>query len=302
MAATSTPDLATIPGFAEMDLAAAAPSCASCYTQLAGAYCHACGEKTLHRHDYALKHFLEHTVDTLTHFDLRVLRDLWWQVRRPGFLAAEWLQGRRVRHAQPVQLFLITNLLFYLLASVSHFSPFETGLGSHTHSLNGYSTLANRLVQHHLQHTGTLAATYTEHFNQLAHTYSKSLVFLFIPLMVGPLWLLFWQQRRYFVEWIMLSTYLFAGLLLLYALAALLSLSGRLWSPLLAVLNNDGIVGPTMLLLTIAYVAAFFGGAFPRQPAVLRWGKALLYGFSFFIALVVPYRFVLFMVCYWAAS
>ena len=109
------------------------PTCASCSTPLAGPFCHACGEKRLHRHDYALKHFLEHTVDTLTHFDLRVLRDLWQQLRRPGFLAAEWLQGRRVKHAQPVQLFLITNLLFYLLASFSHFSPFETSLSSHLH-------------------------------------------------------------------------------------------------------------------------------------------------------------------------
>lgn len=167
----------------------AAP-CASYGTLLAGPYCYSCGKKKLYRHDYALKHFLEHTVDAVTHFDLRVLRDLWWQIRRPGFLAAEWLHGRRVRHAPPMQLFLVTKLLFYLVASVSHFSPFESKLTSHLHSLNGYNRFANRLVWEHLQQLPATNFCYTvfaRHFDALAHGYSKSLVFLFIPLMVFPL-------------------------------------------------------------------------------------------------------------------
>jgi hypothetical protein len=291
------------------------PLCASCHTPLAGAYCHACGEKRLHRHDYALKHFLEHALDTVTHFDLRVVRDLWLQLWRPGFLAAEWLQGRRVRHAPPVQLFLVTNLLFYLVASISHFSPFESKLDSHLHSLNGYNKLANRLVLERLQHMPASAYRYTEferHFNALAHSYSKSLVFLFIPLMVVPLWLLFWRQRRYFVEWIMISTYLFAGLLLIYGVVALISLTYPL-SPLLTrFFNNDDLISVLMLVLTISYTALFFWRLFPRQPelkgwrnglmTVLWWGKPVAYTFAFLVAMIVPYRFVLFLVCYWAAK
>ncbi|MFD2721478.1 DUF3667 domain-containing protein [Hymenobacter monticola] len=291
------------------------PVCASCHTPLAGPYCHACGEKRLHRHDYALKHFLEHTVDTVTHFDLRVLRDLWLQLRRPGFLAAEWLQGRRVAHAPPVQLFLITNLLFYLVASVSHFSPFESKLTSHLHSTNGYRPFANRLVLEHLRHMPNTHFQYTEferHFNALAHSYSKSLVFLFIPLLLPPLWLLFWRQRRYFVEWIMVNTYLFAGILLLYAVVALVSLSAFVVPALMPLFNNDGLISLMMLLLTIGYTALFFNHVFPleptprgwrRMPAVAwRWSKPVLYTAAFVVAMIAPYRFALFLVCYWAAS
>jgi hypothetical protein len=273
---------------------AAAACCASCDTPLVGGYCHECGEKRLHRHDYALKHFLEHTLDTVTHFDLRVLRDLWLQLRRPGFLAAEWLVGRRVRHAPPVQLFLITNLLFYLLASASHFSPFETKLKYH-------GPFAQQLVQQHLARTGTAYADFAAHFNNLAHTYSKSLVFLFIPLLLAPLWLLFWRQRRYFVEWVMLSTYLFSGILLLFALMALLALLVHVAPPLLPFFSKDEIVGPVMLLLTVSYVAFFFKKAFPEQATLLRWGKSALFSLAFVAVLMVPYRFILFLACYWAA-
>ena len=48
----------------------------SCGALLQGRFCHECAAKRLHRHDYSLAHFLEHTLDGFTHFDLRVLRDL----------------------------------------------------------------------------------------------------------------------------------------------------------------------------------------------------------------------------------
>ncbi|HEX8329436.1 MAG TPA: DUF3667 domain-containing protein [Hymenobacter sp.] len=278
--------------------AAEAPTCASCGTSLAGAYCHECGEKRLHRHDYALKHFLEHAVDTVTHFDLRVLRDLWHQLRRPGFLAAEWLHGRRVRHAPPVQLFLITNLLFYLAAGASHFSTFETQLRFHFSSNNFYGRFAYRLVQEHLSKTGLSLEAFAQRFDGLTHGYSKSLVFLFIPLLVGPLWLLFYRQRRYFVEWLTLATYLFAGILLVYGVMGLLMLGLRWSSLLLPALNHDGVVSLLMVTLTTVYVAAFVRRAFLSQSWPLRWGKALAFTFSFAVALMIPYRFMLFMVCY----
>jgi hypothetical protein len=157
-------------------------------------------------------------------------------------------------------------------------------------------------VQEHLNKTGLSFEAFAQRFDGLAHGYSKSLVFLFIPLLVGPLWLLFYRQRRYFVEWIMLSTYLFAGMLLLYAVMALLIL-GSLWTSLLpSAASQEGLLTVLMVSLTIVYAAAFVRGAFPRQRWLLRWGKALALTFSFAVALVIPYRFVLFVVCYWAAK
>ncbi|GAA3954454.1 DUF3667 domain-containing protein [Hymenobacter algoricola] len=272
---TVSPTVLPVPEPAVLVGAPAIPACVSCGTALAGPYCHICGEKRLHRHDYALKHFLEHAVDTVTHFDLR---DLWQQLRRPGWLAAEWLRGRRVRHAPPVQLFLITNLLFYLLASVSHFSPFDTQLQYHFASNNGYGGLAKALVAQHLQETGIWYTAFAREFDALAHGYSKSLVFLFIPLLAGPLWLLFRRQRRYFVEWLVLSTYLFGGMLLVFALMALLSMSARVVRPLLFVFTNDDIIAPFMLALTIAYAAGFFRTSRPgsagAKPCCSVWVSA----------------------------
>ncbi len=130
--------------------------------------------------------------------------------------------------------------------------------------------------------------------------------------MVVPLWLLFWRQRRYFVEWLTLSTYLFAGILLVYALVAVLSLSALVVPALLPVFNDDTLISFFMMTLTVGYAALFFSRVFPREPAprswrraaatAWRWSKPVLYAAAFAVAMIVPYRFVLFLVCYWAAS
>lgn len=276
-------------------------SCATCQAELHGPYCSHCGEKRLHRHDYALKHFLEHAVDTVTHLDLRVLRDIGWQARRPGWLAAEWLQGRRVRHAPPVQLFLITNLIFYLLAGFTNFSPFQTQLRYHLGNQN-HSSFARGLVQQHLLRTSTTLEEFSSRFDASAHIYSKSLVFLFIPMLALALWLLFWRQRRYFVEWLSLSTYLFGGVLLVFTAMALLSVSARLVPVVKVVFNNDNVVIPLMFTLTTIYASFFFQQVFPAESRGWRWVKAFFFTFSFLLSLIIPYHFILFVVCYWASS
>jgi hypothetical protein len=279
----------------------ASETCASCGTALAGTYCHACGEKRLHRHDYSFAHFLEHAVDAVTHLDLRVVRDLGAQMRRPGWVAAEWLRGRRVAHAPPVQLFLVTNLLFYLLASASHFSPFEARLDYHQ-ATPIYGGWARGLVADYLARSHTSWDLFAARFAQSAHVYSKSLVFLFVPLLAVPLWALFWRHRRYFVEWLTLSLYLFGGLLLVFAAAAVLVLVVRLVPPLARTVEQDGILMPVMFGATTAYAAGFFRQAFPGTSGFGRWAKGVLYTAAFLLSLLFVYRWVLFVVCYWAAT
>ena len=97
--------------------AAPAGACASCGLALVGPFCYRCGEKRLDRHDYAFGHWLEHTVDAFTHFDLKVPRGLWSLLRRPGTMTADVLAGRRVAWPKPFQAFLVANVLYYAVAS-----------------------------------------------------------------------------------------------------------------------------------------------------------------------------------------
>jgi hypothetical protein len=52
-------------------------------------------------------------------FDTRLVRTVWPLVRRPGFLTAEFLAGRRVRYVHPLKLYLAISLVAFLVLSLS---------------------------------------------------------------------------------------------------------------------------------------------------------------------------------------
>jgi len=53
-------------------------------------------------------------------FDSRTARTLFALFFRPGFLAAEYVAGRRARYIQPLRLYLIASILFFLFLSAQN--------------------------------------------------------------------------------------------------------------------------------------------------------------------------------------
>lgn len=99
-------------------LAPAAPPapCVTCGTTVTDRFCGHCGERRLDpAHDFSLRHFVEEAFEGFTHFDTRFLRTFFALMFRPGFLAAEFAAGRRVRYLKPISVFAIAGVVFYLL-------------------------------------------------------------------------------------------------------------------------------------------------------------------------------------------
>src|SRR3954464_11462472 len=92
--------------------------CKTCRTPHDTEYCPNCGEKRISSHDYSIAHFAEHAVEVFTHFDLKFFRSLKSIVIHPGVLTVYSLEGRRKPHVGPVQLFVIVNIVFFLVATV----------------------------------------------------------------------------------------------------------------------------------------------------------------------------------------
>lgn len=93
--------------------------CLNCRTQLNGKYCHVCGQRDQNRR-LPLKSLLHDVIHDLWHLDHKILESLWLLIRRPGFLAEEYLAGRRVRHVPPFRLYVITSFILFLAFSFIH--------------------------------------------------------------------------------------------------------------------------------------------------------------------------------------
>lgn len=105
-------------------------TCPTCEHQYHGDYCNNCGEKVFHLHDLSLPHLLEDAVDKFTHFDLKIPKSV-LLLFNPGYLTEKFLKGIRKPFANPIQLFLIANVLFFLMYKIYAFSDFTPVWGDH---------------------------------------------------------------------------------------------------------------------------------------------------------------------------
>lgn len=278
----------TSPGPADAGHAVPGGPCASCGAALVGEFCHRCGEKRLDHHDYAFGHWLEHTVDAFTHFDLKVPRSLWSLLRRPGAMTADVLAGRRVRWARPFQAFLIANLVYYLVASALGLGTFETPLRYHLSGFYGATAQAWSAAK--AAGLGVSTAEYAERFDALAHALSKTLIVLFVPVFAATFALLHAGRRRYALEHVMVGVHFTTLLLLLLPLPLPVVIAAK---EIGGLESGDGVWTLVTAVLLALYGAAFCRRVYgdSRPGAALR---ALAVPVAFYASLTFLYRPVLF--------
>ena len=89
-------------------------SCLNCKALVAGRYCSICGQENLVPQE-SLTDIILHFFNDLTHFDGKFFITIKDLIFRPGFLAKEYVAGRRASYLNPVRLYLFTSFIFFLV-------------------------------------------------------------------------------------------------------------------------------------------------------------------------------------------
>ncbi len=100
-------------------LPAATPVCANCGSALAGPYCSHCGQHVADFHRSVWR-FVAEFLDNTICWDNKLFRTLGPLFKRPGFLTAEFMVGRRARYVHPLRLFLFTSAICLTLLKFGH--------------------------------------------------------------------------------------------------------------------------------------------------------------------------------------
>jgi hypothetical protein len=215
--------------------------CLNCDAELQGTFCHRCGQKAQNRR-LPLKALLHDVMHDLWHLDHKVLESLWLLVRRPGFLAQEYLQGRRVRHLPPFRLYVLTSFaLFMAFSFVPVGSKGKEGKPAEAFHLELAAGKAEQAAPQDparpakAAHTPDWAVRLKERakrakedpdrfYRAFLSNLSKSL-FVLMPLFAGLLMLLHLRSKALYVDHMVISLHhhvvSFLAILLLMGLAAL---------------------------------------------------------------------------------
>jgi hypothetical protein len=197
-------------------------TCPTCAEPVATAFCPACGESPVHPRDLTLRGLVHQLFDAFSNIDGRLFRSLRAGASRPGSLTVAWVNGPRKPYLGPFQLFLIANVVFVAIQSITGANVFSSTLDSHLHHQD-WSEVAQRMVDARLTSTHTTLEAYTPVFNQAVALHAKSLVILMTIPFALLLPVVFARTRKPFALHAVFAVHVYTFLLFLYCAALALS-------------------------------------------------------------------------------
>ena len=91
------------------------PDCRNCGTRLLGQYCGHCGQRSRGRL-ISLWELISDAFGDLLEIDSRLWQTLHQLMLKPGRLTRDYLEGRRARYMPPFRMYLVTSLVFFVVA------------------------------------------------------------------------------------------------------------------------------------------------------------------------------------------
>lgn len=265
-------------------------TCQTCGSDKQENYCPQCGEKKFDPHSLTLKHVIEEGIEGFTHADHNIFHTLNILLFKPGQLSLEYVEGRRVKFMKPLGLFLVINLLFFLLGSQNAFNqPLHTFLNYSNYVIFG----TQEAVDHALHTTGKSFHDFETYFNASMKSSSKAYVILLVPIYALMFGLLRVRGNRSIIEHLIFSLHFLSVMLLaflvgmffiLFPLQLIFNDANQYWADRISVFIIMGALG---IYLSIAFKRFY---KVKNIHAIL----AAIASTLFFVVIIQGYRILLF--------
>lgn len=298
--------------------------CLNCGTYAARRYCQQCGQENLPPQE-SVRYFITHFINDVTHFDGKFFRTLRLLLFKPGFLAKQYMLGRRVSYLNPVRMYLFTSFLFFLIfyssynprLDVNAFATKEKNESIGIKNNNLYITFSNIKYKSIAEYDSTIktlkskpswltqkimhkqisvqqkygenqAPFFVELLYAIIHQFPKML-FISLPLIALLLQLLYIRHKEYYYVIhgvFVIHFYIFVFIAMLVTMAISGLSSWLNWNWLSYI--NDGI---SLIILFYLYKAMRNFYCQKRSKTIFKY---LLFLFSFFW--VIIFIFLVFFV------
>ena|GEM_PF-1111395 len=189
-------------------------SCPTCGADFFGLFCHSCGEKRISASDLSLRNYAQTLLEDFTHLDSKLLRTIRLLLTRPSELSAAYITGRRSRYIKPLQVFLLVNLVFFLVFSGNDaFAPRLTYV--YNSGINLWNGLPIKTwVDTYAAKNGMSVEAAISIMDTEISNLTKGMLYVFVPILGLVFWGLFYRQNRLFICHLIFATHWFAFFIL----------------------------------------------------------------------------------------
>src|SRR5688572_15299459 len=210
-------------------------TCKNCGATLSGNFCANCGQ-TSEIHRVTFGHFAHEFFHAFTHTDKGILLLMKELITRPGYVAKEYLDGKRKKYFKPLTFLIILSSVFAL---ASHYSGY-------------YEALSFKSPEKmHPLHKETL---------ELMYASGKVINLFLMPVLISFFsWIFFRKQKNNLAENLVLSSFVMGQI---YIIMIVIFIPGHLLFPGTTQLNNNVFHILMLVYMTIAYHQFFKNNIF----------------------------------------
>lgn len=235
-------------------------NCKNCGTALTGRHCHACGQDSRsppERLAQLIRLFLSHA----TGIEGTAQRTLFALLFQPGGLTRDYVTGRRVRYANPVQVYLWCTAMFFMLHAYSPLVHLDVDTGTVTSSLSVVSLNTEiptaAMERPSIQTDSTVG--FTERFDTIVTATLPIMLVVLVAASALVVAAMFWGESvlTHIVFALHWSAFYFA---LETARQILLNLLGS-WGPPISALGSVIIFIYLVVAMRVVYKRSWFGSA-----------------------------------------
>ena len=165
-------------------------TCKNCGEHLKGKFCHHCGEKIVEKTDFSLKTMFGQILDGIFNIDSKVFRTFKYVLFKPGRLTRKYVEGIRQPLMKPIQLFLVSNVVFFLLLYQADILRIPS-----KYYFNDYRTENLTQISHR---TGLTELEVSQEYDKTSADLSKGAIILMVPLLAFVLLILHVHTKEFF--------------------------------------------------------------------------------------------------------
>ena len=213
-------------------------------------------------------------------------------------MTADFLAGRRRPRASPLQLFLVCNLVFFIVQPLTGLNILAPPLASQVDQTY-YSGIARTAAVRHVGAAVLASPAFHRRYYQLTTVQARSLVIVMVPLFAIILSVVEAGKGRLFVEHLVFALHLYGFFLLWLSSALVLTAllirltpgvaTARFDTPL-TIVEFGGVAIYSAVALRTAY----------GESLLMSFTRGVLLGFGSY-CILFAYRFVLFFTTLYAA-
>jgi hypothetical protein len=270
-------------------------SCKNCGKQLTGKFCSFCGQKKYADKDKSLAHILEDALHFLTHFEGSFFTSIKAILFHPGKLTTDYCSGIRKKYYKPISLFLMVVIIYLL-------NPMYSGLNQEYRYFKEnivYGSMAKAAIEKKIANSSMTESDLAIDYSQKSKSLSKVLLFIFIISSAFFLFLLYYKQRKWLFDHVILATEINTiFILLIFILFPLLMLIiGTIFR-----INEDVVSDEIFALLSFIIFFTYNSVAFKsmfKESTIKTMIKSLVFTLLHTLFFIFVYRFIVFKVTLW---